>query len=491
MQSKNIVNGAISHEKDMMNHDRIVCDNCGFANPNVAGFCGRCGHKLQAAAATEPDDTAYCPYCEAPNPPEAGFCGTCGRHLATAHREVTNPVPVAHIPVHFSQDDQGSGRGRWLLLIPIAAGAVFLLSAGAFFLVPRLLSGFGFGPGTTSRLTEDLADLDPATDEPQATIRNEVTDTPAPATPLPTATTAATLTPWPTVTPETLPTPVAVATEVAIVESAIAPLGGDGVLQLTFGPELDYTPSFSPDQSRLIISSETGGIWQLVEVDVNGSGGLRPLTAGSINYQAPHFSPDGRTLLVASDRDGDYDIYQVDSTNGAIIAQLTNLPGDDYFPRWLPDGSGFVFSWRENDIEAIYLYTLSGEQRELVRSTAFEGFAWPSPDGRQVAFYSGRDGDYEIYVMDIDGGNQRRLTVSGGRDASPTWSPDGQWIAFESARNGAYDLYAMRPDGSDPRRITSDSNNDWFPAFSPDGQWLLFQSDRAGDMDILRMPFVP
>ncbi|MCC6227461.1 MAG: PD40 domain-containing protein, partial [Microthrixaceae bacterium] len=215
------------------------------------------------------------------------------------------------------------------------------------------------------------------------------------------------------------------------------------------------------------------------------------LTFGAGNNQAPHFSPDGRTLLVSSDRDGDHDIYLLDSGSGAEIAQLTDIPGDEYFPRWLADGSGFVFSWMANDVEAIYLQRLDGAQTELVGSTTFDGFAWPSPDGRQVAFYSGRDGDYEIYVMDIDGGNPRRLTVSGGRDASPTWSPDGRWIAFESARNGDYDLYVMRPDGSDLRQLTSGSVNDWFPTFSSDGQWLLFQSDRAGEMDIFRMPFAP
>lgn len=276
-----------------------------------------------------------------------------------------------------------------------------------------------------------------------------------------------------------------------IVSFELTPLAGDGLVRLTFGPERDYTPTLSPDQSSLVFSSEIGGAWQLVAAGLDGSEESDALTSGSTNYQAPDFSPDGRTLLVASDRDGDYDIYQVDSAGGAVIDQLTDLPGDEYFPRWLRDGSGFVFSWQQNDVEAIYRQRLGGAPVELVRATTFDGFGWPSPDGAQVAFYSGRDGDYEIYVMNSDGGDPRRLTVSSGRDASPTWSPDGQWIAFESARNGSYDLYLVRPDGSDLRQLTSGDDNDWFPIFSPDGQWLLFQSDRAGNMDIFRMPFEP
>ena len=272
----------------------------------------------------------------------------------------------------------------------------------------------------------------------------------------------------------------------------IIPLEGVGLVQLTFGSELDYTPSLSPDQTRLVVASEIGGRWTLVEVDVNGSGQVSPLVNDSTDFQAPHFSPDGRTLLAAGSRGGGgRDIYLLDGVNGEVLTRLTDMPGDEYSPRWLADGSGFVFSWRQDDLEGIYLQRMDGERVELVRSTTFDGFAWPSPDGRRVAYYSGRDGDYEIYVMDIDGGNPRRLTVSPGRDASPVWSLDGQWIAFESDRNGTYDLFVMRADGNDVQQLTSGSGNDFFPYFSPDGRWLLFQSDRTGNMDIFRMSFEP
>lgn len=275
--------------------------------------------------------------------------------------------------------------------------------------------------------------------------------------------------------------------EVQMVE--VAPLLGDGLMQLSFGREADYTPVLSPDQTRLIYASELASGWQLLEGDVDGRGEPVVLTRGEADYHAPDFAPDGQTLLVSSNLDGDFDIFQLDSRSGSVIAQLTNLPGDEYQPRWLRDGSGYVFSHMEGDSEGIYLYLLDGTQTRLVYDTTFDGFASPSPDGRQIVFYSGRDGDYEIYIMNRDGSDQRRLTASRGRDASPAFSPDGRWIAFESDRNGSYDLFVMRPDGSDLRKLTSGADNDFFPVFSPDGQWLLFQSDRTGNMDVYRMPF--
>lgn len=467
-----------------MSRDNIICRNCGFANPGVAGFCGRCGQKLRTEPVQRIADAIYCPYCEVANPPDAVYCGGCGRQISTADFGLS-PHPAAPAPAAATApSDESTSPSRRLMAVIIGAGLVFFLAIGALFLLPQLLSPAPRGAGDeTNELTGAIAtaelestDTAPPTDEPTAEK-----DAIVPSPPLPTPTITLTPTPWPTVTPEpTLP-----------VVTVVAPLAGSGFTQLTFGPERDYTPSLSPDQRRLVISSEIGGEWQLVEIDVNGGNRFSVMTTGLSNVQSPHFSPDGRSLLVTAERNGQQDIYQLDSESGAVIAQLTELPGDEYFPRWLADGSGFIFSWQHNDIEAIFYYTLDGVQDELVDAASFVGFAWPSPDGRQVAYYSGEDGDYEIYVMDIDGRNQRRLTNNSGRDASPTWSPDGEWIAFESARNGNYDLFIMRPDGSDVRQLTSGPDNDFFPSFSADGQWLLFQSDRTGNMDVYRMPFAP
>lgn len=273
----------------------------------------------------------------------------------------------------------------------------------------------------------------------------------------------------------------------------IAPLTGSGLVQLSSSSNDDYTPALSPDQRRLVFSSEINGHWALVEGDVNGDGGeLKVLAAGRFDIHAPDFSPDGLSLLVSSNRDGDMDIYQLDALTGEFIAQLTDLPGDEYSPHWLPDGSGFVFSSIDGENDGVYVEYFGGSRNRLAGGASFNGFASPSPDGRHITFYSGRDGDFEVYIMDIDGQNQIRLTRSSGRDAPAGFSPDGEWIAFESDRaDGNYELYIMRTDGSDVRRLTSNFHGDWFPTFSPDGKWLLFQSDQGGNMNIYRMSFAP
>lgn len=270
--------------------------------------------------------------------------------------------------------------------------------------------------------------------------------------------------------------------------AAPLPLTGDGLIQLTFGGTSHYTAVFAPDQSRILLSVETGDNWQVFEADPNGGGLGRQLTGGPYNHHQAGLSPDGRTFLTSANLDGNGDIYLFDAATGEMLQQLTDNYPLDYHPRWLPDGESFIYSADDDGTgnDEIFLMTLDGRRTQLTDNGAFDGFATPSADGQHIAFYSGRDGDYEIYVMDVDGGNQRRLTTSAGRDAGPSFSPDGRWVVFESERGGRYEIYAIPFEGGETTRITDSDGDTYFPIISPDGEWLMFQSTRGGDMDIYR-----
>jgi Tol biopolymer transport system component len=309
--------------------------------------------------------------------------------------------------------------------------------------------------------------------------RNTNTPTPPPTdTPIP----SPTFTPEPTATPEPSPSPT------PTVDHSPASLAGSGIVQLTFGDDLHYTPALSPDQQHLVVSVKIGQYWQLVAVDPDGQGIIRQITNAPTNFYQPQFAADSQQILAASDMDGgNMDIYLLDFTTGEVVQQLTNTPGDNYAPWWLPDYSGFIFTSTRDGNDEVYRFDLDTlSATRLTHNNAFDGFASVSPDGRQIAFYSNRDGDYEIYRMGIDGQNPERLTFSRGRDAMPVFSPDGQWLVFESEHSGRYEIYRMRLDGSDVQNVTNHPSASWIPSFSPDGLWLLFQSNREGNMNIFR-----
>jgi WD40 repeat protein len=414
----------------------------------------------------------YCPGCGKPVSVEALYCGHCGQQLTVAE--------VSKV-----------SRKRGLVALASYFVIVVAIVFGSWLFFQSDLSQISPNPGTDTAISVTQT---PTTAPEIGAVNN--TPLPLPteamaASPMPSPTITATPSPLPTLIPELTDTAEPTLTPSPTVDHSPVALSGSGVVQLTFGDGLHYTPSLSPDQQRMVISVRTGPHWQLVVVDPHGQGVMRQITDEPANFYHPQFTADGQQMLVASDRDGGHmDIYLLDFATGEVLQQLTNTTGDNYAPWWLPDYTGFVFTSTRDGNDEVYRFDLETmTTTRLTHNNTFDGFASVSPDGRQIAFYSDRDGDYEIYRMGIDAQNPQRLTFSSGRDAMPVFSPDGQWILFESERSGRHEIYRMRLDGSDVQNVTNHPSDNWIPTFSPDGLWLLFQSNREGGMHVFRQPW--
>ena len=201
----------------------------------------------------------------------------------------------------------------------------------------------------------------------------------------------------------------------------------------------------------------------------------------------PSWSPDGSRMVFTSDRDGDEDIYVMD-VDGRNVRQLTDDPSIDFDASWSPDGTKVVFTSDRDGEPALYLMDGDGGNvRQLTNSSGGDYDATWSPDSTQIAFTSGRDGNFDIYLMDADGGNVRQLTSDPGWDDFPAWSPDGTQIAFHSDRNGDDYLYVMDADGENIRQLTNGPGGDDYPVWSPDSRYIAFQHGRNGGYHISLM----
>jgi hypothetical protein len=200
---------------------------------------------------------------------------------------------------------------------------------------------------------------------------------------------------------------------------------GSGERRLTRGSISDYSPSLSPDGTRIAFARITKAgqrafVVSIFVMRVDGSAQTR-LTDGAID-QAPVWAPDGRRLAFTRLRIGrrgptppSVDVMNVDGTGQRALAS------DGSYPSW-------------------------------------------SPDGSRIAFSSSRDKNDEIYVMNADGTGKTRLTRNRAEDEAPTWSPDGGQIAFASDRAyrtdaDNFELYLMDPGGGCVTRMTNTSSS--------------------------------
>jgi len=107
-------------------------------------------------------------------------------------------------------------------------------------------------------------------------------------------------------------------------------------------------------------------------------------------------------------------------------------------PRLSPDGSALVYERNGFDIQsdrkrsALWMIDVAtGAQRPLTVSSADQGGAAWSPDGKRLAYVStDADGKPQIFVRWLKDGVEARVTQLQQGPGQLSWSPDGRWIAF-------------------------------------------------------------
>jgi Tol biopolymer transport system component len=132
-------------------------------------------------------------------------------------------------------------------------------------------------------------------------------------------------------------------------------MGVDGQNRHRLTTGEDDSPSWSPDGteiafSRMTSSPSTGPIEQIYVVAASGSGPPVDLTNDlSVDDLSPSWSPDGSRILFSSDRPSAENATQLDlwtmNSDGSNVHRVTNTPSrDEHNPAWSPDGRRIVYS---------------------------------------------------------------------------------------------------------------------------------------------------
>ncbi|MHC4066341.1 MAG: gamma-glutamyltransferase [Planctomycetota bacterium] len=236
------------------------------------------------------------------------------------------------------------------------------------------------------------------------------------------------------------------------------------------------SPTFSPT-GRLAVEIN-GNLW-MAERMVPDGGSLVPVTSGPEWDRQPSWTPDGTTLVFSSDRGGRFDLWMiVVGANGEADEpkRLTDSPEPDVEPDVGPDGE-IVFVRGRNATANLWVRSADGGLRQLTTERGAERSPTFSPDGQQIVYVSERSGRRQLRLRAVDNQNQDNVIIPDMPVEFPSWSPDGQLIAF-TTRGGRHGVWVTPVDGSYTNLVTGRRAA---AAWSPDGQHLaLAELPRSG-----------
>jgi TolB protein len=247
---------------------------------------------------------------------------------------------------------------------------------------------------------------------------------------------------------------------------AIMDQDGANLRYLTDGSDLVLTPRFSPTSQEITYMSYGAGFEPRVYL-LNIETGQREAVGNFPGMTfSPRFSPDGQRIIMSLQSGGNSNIYTMD-LRSRQTTRLTNTPAIDTAPSFSPDGQFITFESDRGGSQQIYVMRADGsEQRRISFGPGIYSTPVWSPRGDVIAFTKQTAGRFLIGVMRPDGSGERVLT-EGFHNEGPTWAPNGRVMMFfrdTPGANGGPQLWTVDLTGYNERRVPS-------PSFASDPAW--------------------
>ena len=175
---------------------------------------------------------------------------------------------------------------------------------------------------------------------------------------------------------------------------------------------------WSKDGDSLVFTIDEGAGRGMYTVNPDG---VNELKFTNQRDYSPRWSPDSKELAFISMRDGSPDLYVIDK-NGDNLRRVTDTPAEEYDISWSPNGQFLMFVSDHEGNPEIYTAPKDGSAiNRLTRNSVVDNQPVWSPNGSRIAFVSYKDGDADIFVMASNGENQLRLTNNDANDTNPSW----------------------------------------------------------------------
>ncbi len=200
--------------------------------------------------------------------------------------------------------------------------------------------------------------------------------------------------------------------------------------------------SFSPDNSKLLVTSNRSGIFNMYTVPTTG-GEFTPLTSSdSASVFAISYFPEDERILFRMDDNGD-EIYKLFVMDGDSITRITPVKdARALFYGWTQDGKSFYYGSNQRDGRYTDLYrmnTMTFTPELIYENNDAYDFGGISPDGNYIALSKALNtNDSNLLLYDFRNKSLTRVNKVQSGNSAQDFSKDNKFLYYTTDAGGEF-----------------------------------------------------
>lgn len=245
--------------------------------------------------------------------------------------------------------------------------------------------------------------------------------------------------------------------------------------------------SFSPDESKILVSSDQTGIFNAYTIAADGESDPVPLTnSNSESIFAISYFPEDNRILYRSDNNGNEIFHIFVRNEDGTSQELT--PGEHtraIFYAWAHDGKSFLYGSNQRDPQLMDVYEMQIEnfQSEMVyqNDLALE-FGGISDDKNYMAFSKPiTTNDNDLFLYDRSKGELIKISEEPAANRPADFGKDNKSLYYTTDLGSEF-AYLMKYDfeSGDKIKVLEESWDIWYAYFSYTGKYRVIGINEDG-----------